>query len=154
MIEWGRENGLATLSTRLLLRHPMSRVFEFFADAGNLEMITPPWLRFSILTLRPIAMGKGTRIDYRLRLHGLPLRWSSEITHWDPPRGFVDEQRHGPYRVWIHLHEFVERDGGTEVRDFVRYAVPGGRLVDRLFVRGDLERIFAHRARSLRRILG
>ena len=154
MIEWGRENGLSTLSTRLFLHQPIERVFEFFADAGNLEMITPPWLRFSILTPRPIAMREGTRIDYRLRVHGLPVRWSSEITRWDPPRGFVDEQRHGPYRLWIHLHEFVERDGGTEVRDFVRYAVPGGRLVDRLFVRGDLERIFAHRTRSLRRILG
>ena len=140
---------LSTLETRLILPGPVARVFEFFAEASNLEAITPPWLHFHILTPRPILMEKGTRIDYRLRLRGLPLRWCSEITTWDPPRRFVDEQIRGPYRVWIHEHEFAERDGGTEVRDRVRYAVLGGALVDRLLVRRDVRRIFEHRARRL-----
>lgn len=149
MIAWGRADGLVTMETRLWLPQPLARVFEFFADAANLERITPPWLRFRILTPQPIAMHAGTRIDYRLRLHGIPVRWQSAITVWDPPRRFVDEQRRGPYRVWIHEHDFVERDGGTEVRDMVRYAVPGGRLIDRLGVRRDVRRIFEYRARSL-----
>jgi ligand-binding SRPBCC domain-containing protein len=125
-------------------------VFQFFADAGNLEELTPPFLNFHILTPRPIAMRIGARIEYRLKLHGLPLRWESEITAWNPPARFVDEQRRGPYRSWIHTHEFIERDGGTEVRDEVRYAVFGGRLADRLFVRRDVRKIFEYRALKLR----
>ena len=148
-ITWGRADGCVTLETRLVLVRPIADVFEFFADAGNLERITPPWLRFRILTPRPIAMCAGARIDYRLRLHGLPVTWRSEITEWAPPHRFVDEQRRGPYRVWIHEHDFAERAGGTEVHDRVRYAVPGGALVDRLFVRRDVGRIFEYRARAL-----
>jgi ligand-binding SRPBCC domain-containing protein len=151
-ITWGNEQGLATLETRLFLPRPAARVFDFFAQAANLETITPPWLNFHILTPQPIVMREGTRIDYRLRVHGLPLRWCSEITSWDPPRRFVDEQVRGPYRLWIHEHTFVEKRGGTEVRDRVRYAVPGGTLVDRLFVRRDVRRIFEHRARRLRQL--
>jgi ligand-binding SRPBCC domain-containing protein len=98
-------------------------------------------------------MGEGTIIDYRLKLHGVPLRWRSEITGWDPPVKFVDEQRRGPYRHWIHEHTF-ESVGArrTIVRDRVRYAVPGGRLVHRLFVAPDLERVFAYRAEKLNQI--
>lgn len=152
MIAWGNERGLVTLETRLVLPWPVTRVFDFFAEASNLEEITPPWLHFHILTPPPIVMRKGTRIDYRLRMHGLPLRWCSEITSWDPPRRFVDEQIRGPYRVWIHEHEFLETNGGTEVSDRVRYAVPGGALVDRLLVRRDVRTIFEHRARKLREL--
>lgn len=150
MIEWGTDGGLVALRTRIWLPEPRDRVFEFFADAGNLQLITPPWLRFRILTPRPIAMRNGARIDYRLRLHGVPLRWRSEITDWDPPRRFVDEQLRGPYRAWIHEHEFTERDGGTEVRDRVRYSVPGGSLMDLLVVRRDVRKIFEYRADKLR----
>lgn len=153
MIEWTSENGLVTLNTRVVIPQPIGRVFQFFVDPSNLEVITPPWLHFRILTQRPIVMGQGTRIDYRLRVHGLPLRWCSEITSWDPPRRFVDEQVRGPYRVWIHEHDFAGIDGGTEVRDRVRYAVPGGGLVDRIFVRRDLRRIFEHRAKRLGELL-
>ena len=154
VIAWGSSGGLFTMETRQWFPRPVEHVFPFFADAGNLERITPPWLRFEILPPRPLEIRKGTMIDYRIRLHGLPLRWQSEITVWDPPRRFVDEQRRGPYRVWIHEHEFTERDGGTEVRDFVRYAAPGGWPVDRLIVRRDLRRIFAYRAATLHEILG
>jgi ligand-binding SRPBCC domain-containing protein len=151
-ITWGNQQGLTTLETRLVLPLPAASVFEFFAQAANLETITPPWLNFRILTPQPIAMRQGTRIEYRLRVHGLPLRWCSEITSWDPPRRFVDEQIRGPYRVWIHEHEFVETGGGTEVRDRVRYAVPGGALVDRFLVRRDVRKIFEHRATRLREL--
>jgi ligand-binding SRPBCC domain-containing protein len=133
----------------LWLPSPVERVFPFFADARNLERITPPFLRFRVLTPEPIEMRVGTLIDYRLRVHGLPLRWRSEITVWDPPHRFVDEQRRGPYRKWHHEHTFEPRDGGTLTRDRVEYAVPGGVLVDRLFVRRDVERIFAYRRRVL-----
>lgn len=127
-------------------------VFAFFADARNLEELTPPWLNFEIITPDPIDMAAGTRIDYRLRVHGIPVRWQSEITVWEPMRRFVDEQRRGPYQQWIHLHEFEEVDGGTRVRDHVRYAVPGGALVHRLFVAPDLEKIWDYRARKLNQL--
>jgi ligand-binding SRPBCC domain-containing protein len=143
---------LFTVETRLFLPRPLEIVFPFFADAGNLETITPPWLQFEIVAPRPIAMRTGAFIDYRLRLHGIPLHWQSEITAWEPPHRFVDEQRRGPYRVWIHEHTFAERDSGTEMRDFVRYAAPGGWLVERLFVRHDVRRIFEYRARKLQEL--
>ena len=139
------------LSREVWLPRPPEEVFPFFADAGNLDRLTPPWLHFRILTPRPIEMAVGARIDYGLRLHGIPIRWRSEITAWDPPHGFVDEQRRGPYRVWIHRHRFEAHRGGTLVTDDIRYAVPGGRLADRLFVRRDLRRIFDYRTAQLRR---
>jgi len=132
---------------------PMPAVFLFFADARNLELITPPWLRFRILSPGKIEMQAGCRIDYGLRLHGIPIRWQSEITVWEPPHRFVDEQRKGPYRLWIHEHTFEEADGGTWVRDRVRYAVPGGILIQRFVVEPDLAKIFEYRRRELSRIL-
>ncbi len=149
-LQLGRKEGWCTVEARLYLPHPLETVFPFFADACNLETLTPPWLRFEILTPLPIHMHAGALIEYRLRLHGIPLRWQSEITVWEPPQRFVDEQRHGPYRQWIHEHTFTKRNGGREVCDFVRYSVLGGRLVDFLFVRHEVQRIFECRARKLR----
>jgi ligand-binding SRPBCC domain-containing protein len=146
---FGRQDNLFTLTATQWLARPIAEVFPFFADADNLDVITPPWLQFEILTTRPIAMQVGARIDYRLRLHGLPLCWQSEITAWQPPNRFVDEQHRGPYRAWIHEHTFEERGGGTLVCDRIQYRVFGGQLVERLFVRRDLEKIFAHRHRRL-----
>ncbi len=134
-----------TLYRTTYVARSRAEVFAFFADPGNLERLTPPWLSFRILTPRPIAMRAGLRLDYRISLHGLPLRWQSEITAWEPPFRFVDEQRRGPYRLWIHEHRFHERGGGTEIVDQVRYAAPGGRLVEKLFVDRDLARIFDYR---------
>jgi ligand-binding SRPBCC domain-containing protein len=128
-------------------------VFTFFSDALNLELITPPWLRFKVLTVSPIEMREGTVIDYRLRLRGIPLRWQSQITAWEPPHRFVDQQRQGPYRLWIHEHTFVESNGGTLARDRVEYAVPGGMLVQKFFVEPELKRIFAYRSRRMQEIL-
>jgi ligand-binding SRPBCC domain-containing protein len=129
-------------------------VFDFFADAANLQVITPDWLRFRILTPRPIVLCAGALIDYRLRIHGLPVRWRTEITAWEPPHRFVDEQRRGPYRLWIHEHRFTPQEGGTLCSDHVRYAVPGGEIVHRLWVRRDVEKIFAFRRQKLIALLG
>ncbi len=135
----------------LWLPAPPGRVFPFFADARNLETITPPWLRFRVTSDGEIPMGEGARIDYRLRVHGLPLRWQSEITAWEPPRRFIDSQIRGPYRFWIHEHRFEAAAGGTRVLDRVDYLPPGGWIADRLLVARDIRKIFAFRAEALRR---
>ncbi len=141
------------LTRELWLRRTRDEVFPFFADAFNLEAITPPWLRFRVITPAPIEMRQGTRIDYRLRFRGVPVRWHSEITAWDPPHRFVDEQRRGPYRHWIHEHTFETHKGGTLVRDHVDYAVAGGAFLERAFVARDLDRIFEFRSATLRELL-
>ncbi|MDA1315531.1 MAG: SRPBCC family protein [Acidobacteria bacterium] len=138
----------------LWLPRPLDEVFAFFADAHNLEILTPPWLRFEVLTPRPIDLSKGVKIDYRLRVHGLPIRWQSEITAWEPPRRFVDEQLRGPYRIWRHEHHFREERSGTVAEDHIVYAVPGGALINRLFVARDVEKIFAFRSEKLRELFG
>jgi ligand-binding SRPBCC domain-containing protein len=128
----------------------MEETFSFFADAVNLESITPPWLSFTVLGLTPAGpIAKGTLIDYRLRIRGAPVLWQSEITAWEPPLRFVDEQRRGPYRSWRHEHSFESLGVSTLVRDSVTYETPGGRLVDRFLVRPDLERIFLYRQQRL-----
>ncbi len=136
------------------LSRPLDEVFAFFADASNLEELTPPWLAFDIVTERPIEMAVGTLIDYRLRVRGLPLRWRSEITVWDPPHRFVDEQRKGPYRLWHHEHRF-EADGPdtTRVLDHVDYAVWLDPIVHP-FIRRDVETIFDYRQERLRELFG
>jgi ligand-binding SRPBCC domain-containing protein len=136
-------------TTELWLPRPRAEVFPFFADAGNLQTITPDWLKFEILTPRPMVMRPGALIDYRLRVHGLPLRWRTEITEWQPPHRFVDQQVRGPYHLWHHTHTFVEQNGGTLCRDEVVYRPRGGWLMNALFVRRDVARIFAYRQARL-----
>ena len=140
------------LRSQVWIPHPRKEVFDFFSRAENLEALTPPWLHFSILSPTPIEMKTGTRIQYRLRLHGIPLRWESEITAWEPPHRFVDEQRRGPYHRWIHEHEFEEHEDGTTIRDTVQYSVPGGLFVDRVLVAPDLRRIFEFRREKISEI--
>ena len=139
-----------TFTTELWLPAPRAEVFSFFADARNLEALTPPWLNFEILTPGPIHMRPGARIDYRLRVRWFPVRWQSEITVWEPSVRFVDEQLRGPYRRWVHTHAFTQLECGTLCHDRVEYAAPGGSLVNRL-VRRDVERIFAYRAQAMAR---
>ena len=136
--------------TELLLPLPPGELFPFFADANNLQSITPPWLRFHIVTPKPIVMNVGTLIDYRLRIHGFPMRWRTRINEWQPPRRFVDEQISGPYKMWVHEHDFIETAEGTLMRDTVRYAAPLDWLTHRWLVRPDIEKIFRYREEILR----
>jgi ligand-binding SRPBCC domain-containing protein len=138
------------LEASQFLPEPRSRIFDFFSDAFQLERLTPSWLKFSVLTKAPIEISAGTTIDYRLKLHGIPLRWQSLISDWEPPTRFVDRQMRGPYRRWNHEHIFQSVSGGTLCLDVVEYDVFGGRLVHSLFVRPDLLKIFAFRQEKLR----
>jgi ligand-binding SRPBCC domain-containing protein len=143
-----------TLENEVWLPRKRDEVFHFFADAWNLERLTPPFLRFEVLTPAPIEVRAGTMIDYRLKLHRIPVRWRSEITVWEPPYRFVDEQRRGPYRRWVHEHSFTEKDGGTLACDHVEYAVLGGIVVQKLLVGRDLKKIFSYRNQQLQAIIG
>ena len=138
----------------LWLPRPRPEVFEFFADAFNLEKITPPWLQFHVVTAAPIRMQEGAEIEYRLKIRGIPMRWRSRITVWDPPGRFVDEQLHGPYRLWRHEHRFIESAGGTSCEDHVEYAPLGGALINKLMVERDVRQIFAYRSECLREMYG
>jgi ligand-binding SRPBCC domain-containing protein len=142
--------GVYRLKTAMVLPANIEQVFAFFAAAENLEAITPPWLKFKIVTPGPLHLQQGSLIDYRLRLRGVPIRWQSEIAVWEPPHRFVDRQVRGPYLLWHHEHRFSSHAQGTLCEDEVDYAVPGGRLVHQLLVRRDLLKIFAYRAQRLR----
>jgi ligand-binding SRPBCC domain-containing protein len=139
---------------------PVEQAFDFYVDALNLEPMTPPWLHFEVTTPGELTLRQGALLDYKLRLHGVPVRWQTRIETWEPPLRFVDTQRKGPYSLWEHTHLF-EKDGETAtiIHDRVRYAIPLGplgALAHLLFVRRDLRRIFDYRreAVSERLVLG
>jgi len=138
----------------IVLPVPIDEVFGFFAEARNLEKLTPRWLRFEVLTEGPITMAPGTLIDYRIHWRGIPLRWRTEIEVWEPNHRFVDRQLRGPYRLWRHEHIFVERGDGTAIIDRVEYAPFGGALAQRLVVARDVKRIFGYRHEVLHRAFG
>jgi ligand-binding SRPBCC domain-containing protein len=144
-----------TLEAQATIRQPRERVFAFFSDAANLERITPPRLRFRILTRLPIPMAEGSLIDYWLVLRGIPFRWRTRIDVWEPPLRFVDRQLRGPYALWEHEHRFDEAPGGTRVSDRVRFALPFGPLGElaRGFVRRELDDIFRWRETATRECL-
>ena len=149
--------GYHTLQREQRLRGNPDDVFPFFADAGNLEAITPPWLGFRIATPRPIEMRAGALIEYRLRLHGLPIKWLTQIADWQPGVRFVDVQLRGPYALWHHTHDFEPLPGGgTLMRDTVRWALPLAPLSAPALplVRRDLARIFDFRTAEVARRLG
>ncbi len=136
---------------------PLDKVFEFFSQAENLEIITPPWLSFKIRSVSPSPIQKGSVIQYALRLHGVPLHWTSEITEWEPPYWFVDLQVKGPYKLWHHEHRFEACDGGTLITDTVTLALPFGmvgRVAYRLRVRSDIQKIFTFRQEKIRQLFG
>jgi ligand-binding SRPBCC domain-containing protein len=144
------------LRTQVDVPRPLEATFAFFADAANLEAITPPWLRFRI-TNAPAArtLAVGSRISYRLRLHGIPISWDTHIAEWDAPHAFADEQDRGPYRWWRHRHTFEAiAPDSTRMRDEVWYQPPLGALSDRLLVARDVRRIFEYRERRLLELLG
>jgi len=136
-----------TLTATCRIEKPRDEVFAFFAEAHNLQRITPRSVRFRILTEPPIEMKAGAIIDYALKVRGIPIRWRTEITKWNPPFGFTDTQIKGPYHVWEHEHRFEELDAGTAtlMTDTVRYRPRGGALVNRLFVERDVRWIFGYR---------
>jgi ligand-binding SRPBCC domain-containing protein len=152
-------NGEHRFQTSMHLPLPREEVFPFFAEARNLERITPPELRFRI-TRAPEAIHAGARIEYRLRLLGVPFGWRTGIAVWDPPHRFVDQQLRGPYRLWHHTHVFTDEpsasgEPGTRIEDVVRYALPlwpAGEVAYPL-VRAQVKRIFRHRERAIRGIL-
>ena len=143
------------LKTSIALPLGIDETFSFFADASNLEIITPPELGFHIITPQPFNITEGTEIDYRLRLHGLPIAWRARIKDWSPPHRFVDEQIQGPYKLWIHIHRFYEHDGSTEVVDEVWYQLPLWPLGEIFYplVAAQLRRIFAFRKKAIRTAL-
>ncbi|MFM8439774.1 MAG: SRPBCC family protein [Acidobacteriota bacterium] len=131
-----------------IIQRPRAKVFEFFADAGNLERITPPELNFHIITPQPINIEKGCLIDYQLRLRGVPLTWKTEITQWNPPFDFVDSALKSPYKQWIHLHRFTETSQNeTVMEDIVRYRLPFEPFGDiaHWYVKKELAYIFDYR---------
>jgi len=132
---------------------PVEDVFPFFADARNLETLTPPWLRFEILTPGEIEMRVGTIIQYSLRVHGLPVHWTTAITQWNPPFEFVDTQLSGPYVLWHHRHTFESMGNATRMVDEVNYRLPLGwlgELAHVALVRRDLTNIFEYRSQVVR----
>lgn len=141
-----------TLRSEQWIERPIGEVFAFFSDAHNLEKITPPWLGFRILSSSSDAMAQGSQIRYRLKLHGIPLYWRTEIRRWNPPHRFVDVQLSGPYKLWHHTHSFEAHGQRTRMTDVVRYRLPFGLLgeiVHALKVRGDVRRIFDYRRRRI-----
>lgn len=138
-----------------VLPRPADEVFAFFADAWNLEAITPDWLRFRIVEA-PDRLERGSIVRYRLRLFGIPIQWNTEILEWREPRTFTDLQVRGPYPLWLHTHRFTPVPGGTEVYDAVRYRVPGGPLAGSIgrIVSRWLDGIFDYRRERLEELLG
>jgi hypothetical protein len=146
-----------TLSFEQQVARPRPEVFDFFSRAENLEALTPPWLNFKILEVKPQPVRQGTLINYSLRVHGIPLRWTSEITEWEPPHHFVDLQLRGPYKLWRHEHRFEARDGGTLIADTINLALPLGvlgQLAYKIKVKSDIEEIFTFRKEKIRALFG
>ena len=134
---------------------PIDKIFVFFKEPKNLEKITPYCLHFKVLNQSSKEIKEGTKINYWLRLHGIPIWWQSKITDWQPNSKFSDTQTHGPYKYWHHKHEFHEKDGGTLIRDHIQYKLPFGILGDCLmdhWVRKDLENIFDFRKKKIQEI--
>lgn len=146
-----------TLRREQWIARPIDEVFAFFADARNLEEITPPWVGFKILSMSTDSIEEGTIIRYRLRLHGIPVHWRTEICKWNPPYSFVDEQTTGPYKKWRHTHRFEAHGSRTKMIDEVQYLLPFGflgRIVHAVKVRQDVSRIFDYRCQRIDGLFG
>lgn len=144
------------LTRSLTLELPREEVFAFFADAGNLERLTPPELSFHIITPQPIDIKQGALIDYELKMRGLPISWRTEISVWEPPFRFVDQQLKGPYSQWIHTHTFTELVPNTTlIEDEVRYRLPFEPFGDiaHILVKRELDYIFDYRQKAVAEIL-
>lgn len=145
------------LVSEMFIPAPLEEVFAFFSRAENLESITPPLLHFQFLAPPPQTMQAGRIIKYHLRIHGVPIRWVTEISAWEPPYRFADRQLRGPYRTWNHEHRFEARGEGTQMTDIVHYELPlgfMGRLAHVLFVEQDVRNIFRYRKDQIGVIFG
>lgn len=142
------------LTARATLPRPRHEAFAFFSDAHNLERLTPAFLNFRILTPAPVDMRAGTRIDYRIRLHGIPIKWRTRISVWQPDERFVDEQVRGPYRYWHHEHIFEDAAQKTVMTDVVTYSVWFGAVLHPLLVKRDLMRVFEYRHDHILKVFG
>jgi len=145
------------LEREQIIERPREEVFNFFADAGNLERITPPELQFQIITPEPIEIRKGALIDYKLKLRGFPIIWKTEITQWNPPFDFIDSALKSPYKQWIHLHTFeIGQQGETIMKDIVRYRLPFEPFGDLayFYVKRELAYIFDYRYKVIEKIFG
>jgi ligand-binding SRPBCC domain-containing protein len=146
-------NQTHTFQSEIVINAPRREVFSFFSKAENLEKLTPNWLQFKILTNLPIEIKKGSLIDYRLKFYGIPIKWKTEITLWDPPSRFIDTQLKGPYRTWIHEHRFIDMNDCTKMIDSVTYQAPGGlfsSIIVKLFVKNSVNKIFDFRSRIIK----
>lgn len=135
---------------------PLDVVFDFFSRPANLQILTPPFLNFKITDV-PEALRAGALIRYRLSVHGMPVRWVTEITEWNPPHRFVDIQLSGPYTLWRHTHTFVAENGGTTLKDEVQYSLPLGplgRIAHWAVVKRDVNAIFDYRGEKMRELFG
>lgn len=127
-------------------------VFAFFAEAHNLERLTPDFLNFRIVKMSTDQIQKGSLIDYKLKVHGVPIGWRTHIDSWSPPHTFSDTQTKGPYKLWHHTHRFKQVKGGTLMIDEVRYKLPLrvlGTLVAGSFVEKDIQTIFDYRRKVI-----
>lgn len=146
-----------TMAFTQQVARPLPEVFNFFSRAENLEALTPPWLNFKILKAEPQPVQQGTVIHYSLSVHGIPLRWTSEIVEWEPPHRFVDLQLRGPYKLWRHEHRFEARDGGTLISDTINLSLPLGflgQIAYKIKVHSDVQEIFAFRREKIRALFG
>ncbi len=143
------------LKRKTIIRRSINELFDFFSKAENLNRITPPELGFKIITPLPIEMKKGTIIDYKIKLSGLPFNWRTEITEWEPPFRFIDTQLKGPYKMWVHEHTFEENGDSTVMTDTVEYISPGGPfeiIPHLLFVERKVNKIFDYREENFKNL--
>jgi len=132
---------------------PIEDVFDFFSKPENLSLITPPRLRFDILTPTPLEMKEGQLIDYSLKiLYLIKLHWRTLITDYQKPYKFIDQQIKGPYTLWHHTHTFEEKNGGTLIKDSLQYVIPFGwigRAIHFIYIKHDINGIFQYRHKIL-----
>ena len=145
-------SGLSSIYREMTLPWSLEETFAFFSDARSLDLLTPSWVGFKILTPTPIEMRAGTLIEYQIRIHGIPVRWRTEITEWDELHRFVDLQLKGPYQWWHHEHRFESCKDGTRMIDKVEYRAPLHWISHPLMVARDVRRIFDYRAQTLERL--
>jgi len=141
-----------SFKTITIIESKIDNVFEFFCNAENLQKLTPPSLDFKIITKIPFKLKKGSIIDYRIKLYGVALKWKTEITNWDPPYRFEDSQLKGPYKIWKHSHIFNPIGNKTEMIDIVKYIPKGWPftfLINNLFVKKEIEKIFYYRTQKI-----